>query len=444
DDHGDTPFRATPISPGIAVQGQMTEGDQDFFAFTAAAGERFTLEVSLIEPGHALETSILSVNGSTPLEAGEAWPDENRRYRSVSIPRAGTYFVRVAKTFISQSSDYQLLLHRDVDDHGDTAETATALASGEETLGSSDFVEDVDVFRTSIGVEERLRVSLLDIPSNGSVVVEVWDEARRLWSGGRTGAFSLTVRHPSGGELFVRVRPFFPSVRAYRLRLENLGTDDHGNALAGATVLIPGAPSLPGTLGEGDRDVFAIDALAGQIFVVKLDVQTLFPSLRVQLLDPDGVAVAPEQGRTYDVLRAGRDGRYFFSVTPPAEATFAYEIALSAPISGEPGNTLATATPVEVDGPGITVAREYPQDQDIFSFSAAAGETLLIEATGTAAGADPYLLLLAGDHSTLAQDSDSAGNRNARITFTFPASGTYFVWVYPTLAPCRLTVRRLS
>lgn len=96
-----------------------------------------------------------------------------------------------------------------------------------------------------------------------------------------------------------------------------------------------------------------------------------------------------------------------------------------------------------MDGPATAGVREHPEDVDVFSFAAAAGETLEIEATGTEADADPLLTVLDGAGTPLAEDDDSAGNRNARLQLTFPTSGTYFARVSPSPGSYLVTVRRL-
>ena len=60
---------------------------------------------------------------------------------------------------------------------------------------------------------------------------------------------------------------------------------------------------------------------------------------------------------------------------------------------------------------------------DLYSFEGKAGQQITIEMKSQEI--DPYLILLGPNQREIAQDDDGAGSKNARITVTLPADGTY-------------------
>jgi serine protease Do len=114
-------------------------------------------------------------------------------------------------------------------------------------------------------------------------------------------------------------------------------------------------------------------------------------------------------------LQAVKDG------TAPTEAPSAQPMIFSQ----------QDAEPIELDGPTVMGNLDnkdniLPVDNsyyDIYAFEGTAGQQVTIEMTSDEI--DPYLILLSADGSELAQDDDSGGDKNAKITVTLPTDGTY-------------------
>lgn len=62
---------------------------------------------------------------------------------------------------------------------------------------------------------------------------------------------------------------------------------------------------------------------------------------------------------------------------------------------------------------------------DAYSFEGRRGQQLLVEMNSSSV--DAYLILLSPQGRDIAQDDDSGGNTNARLTYTLPENGTYTV-----------------
>ncbi|MEN9316895.1 MAG: hypothetical protein RIS35_3288, partial [Pseudomonadota bacterium] len=140
-------------------------------------------------------------------------------------------------------------------------------------------------------------------------------------------------------------------------------------------------------------------------------------------LDPPGTL---EPGTVYtlsvreDFLRNRID-------EPSAAIEFRFTTAGSAPGSGDDHpNDAAAGTAIAVDAPATGVIGAA-RDVDWFRVTLAAGATyaVTLDRTDVSATLDPFLVLQQPDGTTLTNDDVAIGNRNARIEFTAPTSGTY-------------------
>lgn len=95
--------------------------------------------------------------------------------------------------------------------------------------------------------------------------------------------------------------------------------------------------------------------------------------------------------------------------------------------------------PYSTDTPGVVLVGAAPTsgrieiggDRDLFRVTLVAGQTYAFSLDRTPAGlSDPYLTLWSQGLDLLAEDDDSGGSGNARIGFTAPTSGTYFLGVH--------------
>ena len=94
------------------------------------------------------------------------------------------------------------------------------------------------------------------------------------------------------------------------------------------------------------------------------------------------------------------------------------------------GNSPLSASPVLPDGSLLTACIENAGDMDYFLFEAVAGRTYRIETSHPSEDMDSILYLIDRDgESILAVDDDSAGETSARIVWTCPRAGVYFLMV---------------
>ena len=129
-----------------------------------------------------------------------------------------------------------------------------------------------------------------------------------------------------------------------------------------------------------------------------------------------------EVAHVTDTLRLGE--RYVTSITLGDDGSaYGNEDGAIIPAEAASGANAAIAY-------GQTLTGTLASDPYLYyDFTGQAGDTVEVTLEAASGDLDPYAGLLDSGGNVLAEDDDSAGNRNARFTFTLPAAGTYTVVV---------------
>jgi hypothetical protein len=93
----------------------------------------------------------------------------------------------------------------------------------------------------------------------------------------------------------------------------------------------------------------------------------------------------------------------------------------------EPDDTCAQANPILTDGTVQQHTFHQPNDEDWAHFTVVSGTTYVLQATSTSLSADMVLELYDACGGSLEGSDDNAFGTDARIIFTAPSSGTYYV-----------------
>jgi len=105
-------------------------------------------------------------------------------------------------------------------------------------------------------------------------------------------------------------------------------------------------------------------------------------------------------------------------------------LSQAAVLADDHGDSPLAATPIETDGTLVTACIEDVGDMDYFLFHASAGRTYRMTTSHPTDDMDSLLYLIDRDGQGILEiDNDSAGGTSARITWTCPASGIYFLMV---------------
>lgn len=329
------------------------------------------------------------------------------------------------------------------------AQISGELRNGDSTLESGEFV---DAFAIDGRAGQRLVVraastafdSYLMIRGPGGFQEDNDDEAK-----GNYNAL-LDVRLPADGRYTISVTS---ATRGESGRYSlSLGGAESAPALADASA--PGAihagDTVRGTLAQGDQtlrtgefvDTWRLSARRGERFTIRLNSGAFDPYLLVR--GPDNMQQENDDDASVRGSSASRlvvtmpaDGELAISVTSykPGESG-AYALAVEAggdatpapAVAQAPANvrTLALNAPQAgtlASGDGQLNSGEYV---DAYSFAGRRGQALDIRLTSTAF--DPYVMIAGpGDFNVQNDDDMEAGGKDARVSVTLPADGTYTI-----------------
>ena len=442
DDHGDDKDSATAIAVGADTQGSLDyEGDADFFHFTAAAGQFYEIAVAL---GTLEDAGINVVNllDST----GEFLAHDNDEVGSrllrvvLAASYSGDYYVQVGRLWGGEGSYTLTISLADIqDDHGNDADSATAIAVGADTQGSLDHNDDTDFFQftASAGKLYQIDVALGTLENSDLALYDSYDsDGWTLASSdvGDLGASRIVWEAPDFGDedYYVEVSNWLGGTGSYTLTVSLSDMqDDHGDHIETATAIEVETPVGGNVNYESDTDYFRFTATADQLYQIDVAPGTLEGSW-AYLYDSGGVPL--KAGSNVDVgVHASRivwsapvSGDYYVSVSSLAGSTGSYTLTISpSDIQDDHGDYIETATAMEV-GTTVEGIVDYDGDIDLFRFTAAGQGYQIDVALGTLDHSVAMLLDSDGRELT----SSQGDSRASRIVWTLPDSGYHYVAVF--------------
>lgn len=252
-------------------------------------------------------------------------------------------------------------------------------------------------------------------------------DSRLRFTADRAGTYLLRARTLSGVDggaytLSLTQRP--PAARAARPASIRVGQSVRGTLTA----------SDPESAGGQAYDAYVFRARTGERFAIDLTSEAFDPVVRVGRMQ---AGEFNELAMNDDTLETGLNSRLMFTApdngdyiiraTPlSAGDEGAYELALARGPEPAAAQSIGIGGSVEGalredDGKGVGGATA-----DTYSFPGREGQRIRIDMSSDEF--DTYLELFDGNRTSLAQDDDGAPEgTNSRLTFTLPASGTYFI-----------------
>ena len=158
DDHGYGFGSATAVTMGEALGGVIDyEGDNDFFRFTAAAGQIYRIDVEL----GTLEDSWAALLDADEWELGynDDFGDSLASRIVWMAESAGEYYVAVSG-YVTGSYTLTVTVLDIEDDHGNGFGSATAVTVGESVGGVIDYEGDYDYFRFTAAAGQTYRIDV--------------------------------------------------------------------------------------------------------------------------------------------------------------------------------------------------------------------------------------------------------------------------------------------
>ena len=230
DDHANGTNGATAIQVGQSAAGNLEyNGDEDFFRFTAQAGQLYQIDVAL----GALDDSYVAL-----LDADGWTEDENDDYGDSYASRiiwyaerTGDYFIEVGAAWGSNTGvgDYTLTLAlSDIrDDHANTIDDATAVQVGQSADGNLEYNGDVDFFSFTAQAGQVYMIDVALGTLDDSVVALLnangWTEDENDDYGDST-ASRIIWEAPSSGDYFIGVGAWHSDTGTYTLTITRVGS----------------------------------------------------------------------------------------------------------------------------------------------------------------------------------------------------------------------------
>ncbi len=202
-------------------------------------------------------------------------------------------------------------------------------------------------------------------------------------------------------------------------------SDNASGIAAGANLVLTFSESVQA--GTGNIVIYNTNGTVARTIAATDTTQVSFSGATVtvnptaDLASGSGYYINVANGAIRDV-----SGNAFAGIT--GQTALNFTTASATATDDYPWSTSTTGT-VVVGGSPATGAIETPDDGDIFKVALIAGitYTFSLSRSGTGGLDDPYLVLYGPDLSQLTFDDDSGGSGNARITYTAPTSGTYYL-----------------
>src|SRR6218665_3379333 len=422
DDHGDTRDTATASTPGASATPARLEvpGDVDFLKFGVGAGLNYSFTCT--STAFACAVELQDAAGGV-LASGTASADAVTLQYAAS--GEATLYVRIAAESASAMGAYSWRMQAaSVDDHGDTAATATALVPSTSSLtGQLETPGDQDWFSFSGVLNTSYEFTCTSTAVDCNVVL--YDAAGKVIQSDTSTQPNAKVLHlaRAPGTFFLKVSGGTAAFGSYTYRLRDLGVDDHGDTPSEATPVTPSSSSIGATLhATTDVDVFSFEAPAGHIY--ELACNTSAFDCDLVLMNALGTVVAEDTtSTTYARVRVelNTPGTYYFRIQPGDSKVGAYTYRLQDLGVDDHGDTLATATPITPGASWVPAQFEVPKDEDWFTFTAPASHIYDIGCSTSSIDCDVYVLDAAG--TVVASDTSSS----SRLRRKFAAGGTYYI-----------------
>ena len=453
------------VAVGGSATGKIeTEGDEDWFAVTLEAGKAYRIDLkgSPTGDGTLLYPYLRGVHDADGnLLAGTTNDDGGVGYNSRVYFTAGadaTYYVAAGDFGYGQGT-YTLSVMEVPNDAG-TGTTGTVAVGGSAT-GEIDYAGDQDWFAVTLEAGKTYRIDLKGLSTGDGTLPDpylrgVHDADGNLLAGTTddySGVhYNSRVYFTAGADATYYVAAgahagaYGSNQGTYTLSVADVtdGVDDYP-ADTGTTGTVAVGGSTTGEIEDAnDRDWFAVTLEAGKTYRIDLKGSwTGHGTLRNPLLrgvhDADGNLLAgttDEYGGVPDNSRvtftAGADATYYVAAGAVATRKGTYTLSVTDVTDDFEAGTGTTGT-VAVGG-SATGEIETGGDFDWFGVELVAGRTYVIDLEGDDTGGgtlDSTVLhgLYDADGNRISGTQTNGGGEgdNARLTYTAPESGTYYI-----------------
>ena len=257
------------------------------------------------------------------------------------------------------------------------------------------------------------------------------EDSRLIFAAATTGTHYIAAGAPGGS-----------FIGTYQLSVTEItvAADDFPAATSTTGVVAVGG-SVTGRIEiSGDRDWFAVELVAGTVYQIDLERQSLADPFLRGLYDANGDRIAnttDNDGGSWDgdsqvAYLATMTGTYYIAAGGEGGHVGTYRLSVSIIPDDFPSDSSTLGT-VAVDG-SATGEIEYEGDRDWFAVELVTGRTYRIDLKGYDDGGgslyDPHLRgLYDADGVRIAntQDEDDGTDQNASVTYTATTTGMHYI-----------------
>ena len=426
------PYQAaiSPWNNHHLVTGTVYGGnDQDYFAFDAERGGKYTVDVRLGTSG-GVAISVVDNSGQNVLSTrtGETtleWV----------APDNGIYYARITGTGRVQNTvgTYTATINSDdslIDRYPDNRTNAESIIIGKTHQGAVSPSDDLDYFSFQAnrgvkytidlipGTTEAVDVAI-EKPSQGIEASHVGDGANFDWIAPSDNTYYLVISRSS------QVRG---AVGSYTLRVtsDNSLSDQDDDTIGTATPLLLGAAMAGAISPADDRDYFSFTAIKGVKYAAEVQLSD-DQIMEITVTDSRGSVVDSNGGRDSTLEWVSpADGEYFIVLSGSNRASDVaglYTIRLLSDLSlrDQHSDVREGATPI-IFGNTMLAAISPGEDQDFYSFSARKG--VKYDILATAGNIDGVYIKIVGASQGIEAISDG---ESESLSWTSSDSGSYYV-----------------
>ena len=297
DDHADDIDGATAATVGEVAQGSVNfDGDDDYFRFTAEAGQIYQIDVELgTLPDSNLE--LLNSDGRS-LKFNYGHGDSPVSRIVWEAPASGDHYLRVSAAWLGDTGSYMLTVSLSdiADDHGNDIDNATPISDGQTIEGVIDFDGDDDYFRFTAEAGQIYQIDVelgtLEDSYLGLLASDGY-EFKSNDDHGESKASRITWLAQESGDYYLRVSSGVGGVGSYTLTVD----------LGSATAISVGQSGEGALEYDGDSDLYSFRAKAGQLYMLDVTLGTLSDS-SMTLYDASGARL--EDNDDYEDSTASR------------------------------------------------------------------------------------------------------------------------------------------
>lgn len=437
---------------GPAVSGVLeVAGDHDYFRVSLVAGVTYQIRLEGTA-NNGVEDTFLTLRdhlGKVLVTNDDGGGNRNSLI-VFTATRTGFHYLDAGAFENRGSGNYQIAV-RALDDYaGNTATTGLVEVNGPVTTGRIEVAGDRDYFKVQLNAGVQYEFLLRKTTGGLSdPFLELRNPAgvlRRSDDDGGGGVDARIVFTPAASGIFHLVaRDHLRGVGAYTLSATASG-DDYSDTVATTGLAVINGSVTGAVNFSADNDWFRVNLAAGREYTVQLlgspsgsPLTLADPYLR-GIHDGAGVLITGTANDDFGTSRESRvvftptsTGQYFISAGGYGAGLGTYRLVISETVVADvPGNNTSTAA-LSVGGRQSGVISPAA-DEDWFAMSLVGGTTYILDLIGDPASQSPLAdPLIRGIYTATGvllpntTNDDYGTSRDARVTFTAPSSGTFFV-----------------